>query len=426
MNSKFNIKSELIKSVFVLTSGTALAQLISYISMPFITRLYSPEDFGEFGIMMRIVAVLALIGAARYEYAIPLPKKNENAFHIYRFALKILVWTVSLSFLSGAIYWLLRGYSERLLIFIVLIIVITTFTVFINIGKHWAIRMKWFKKVTLSNLLTSGTGNVAKLLTGIAGFGFFGLAISTLIGVFVGSIIYFFDAVGNYKNKNYRKSKLRSSVLAREYREFPRVQLPHTLIDAGRDLLIAFLLTMYFSTSLFGSYDHSYRMLRIPLLLIGASIGQVLYSRISEDFANRKDIYPLLKKSVVVLILIGIAPFTVIYFWGAPIFAFVFGDQWLLSGQIAAVLSPWLMANFVASSISMVPSIIGKLRWFFWIGVGTTVIQLSCFIFLPELMAAFQIDEVEILALISWLMFIVFSIIIIWELKIVKEVEYKA
>ncbi|WP_205677775.1 hypothetical protein [Brumimicrobium salinarum] len=53
---------------------------MSYILMPFITRLYTPEDFGEFGLIMRIVAFLAVVGAGRYEFAIPLPKKMSMLF----------------------------------------------------------------------------------------------------------------------------------------------------------------------------------------------------------------------------------------------------------------------------------------------------------------------------------------------------------
>src|SRR5690554_7483720 len=104
-SSKFNIKSELLKSALVLSSGTILAQGISYVLMPFITRLYTPEDFGEFGMIMRIVAFLAVVGAGRYEFAIPLPKKDEHAFHIYRLTLRILVWTVSLSLIAGIVFW---------------------------------------------------------------------------------------------------------------------------------------------------------------------------------------------------------------------------------------------------------------------------------------------------------------------------------
>lgn len=425
MFSKINFKSDLVKSALVLSSGTVLAQAISYLLTPFITRLYSPEDFGEFGMIMRIVAFLAVVGAARYEYAIPLPKKNEHAFQLYRLSLRILVWTVALTLVGGMVFWLFRENSNQLFFYIVLIASITGFTVFMNIGRHWAIRMKWFKNITVSTLLTSATTNSAKLLAGLAGLGVVGLAVSTLLGLIVGSLVFVFDAFGIYKNEDHQKSKLRRTVVARQYNEFPKINLPHSLIDASRELLIAFFLTLYLSTSLFGSYDHSFRMLKIPLLLIGVAIGQVLYNRISSDFASKKAIYPLLKKSVILLTLIGIVPFTVIYIWGAPIFTFVFGEQWTLSGEIAAAIAPWLMANFVASSISMVPAIIGKLRWFFWIGIGTTLIQLSCFAFFPEIMNAFGLNEVGMFEIISWIMFVLFTVIVIWQLKIVKGLDLK-
>lgn len=423
MFSKINIKSDLVKSALVLSSGTVLAQAISYLLTPFITRLYSPEDFGIFGMMMRIVAFLAVVGAARYEYAIPLPKKNAHAFHLYRLSLRILVWTVALTLVGGLVFWLFKDNSNRMLFYIVLIAAITGFTVFISIGRHWAIRMKWFKNITVSTILTSATTNTGKLLAGLAGLGVIGLAVSTLIGLIVGSLVFVFDAFGIYKKEGHQKSDARRAVLAKQYNEFPKVNLPHALVDASRELLIAFFLTLYLSTTVFGSYDHSFRMLKIPLLLIGVAIGQVLYNRISVDFAKKKAIYPLLKRSVLLLTLIGILPFTVIYFFGAPIFTFIFGEQWTLSGEIAAALSPWLMANFVASSISMVPSIIGKLRWFFWVGIATTSIQLSCFAFFPDLMDGLGLTEINMFESISWVMFVLFSISTLWLLKIVKGLD---
>lgn len=424
MGVKFNLKSELIRSALLLSSGTVIAQAISYVLTPFITRLYSPEDFGEFGVIMRIVAFLSVIGAARYEYAIPLPKKDKHAFHVYRLSLRILLYTIILSLFVGGIYWFFDTKQDHYFFYVLLISALTGFTVFISIGRHWAIRKKWFKNITISTLLTSSTSNIAKLLAGIAGFGVFGLAVSTLLGFIIGSLVYVFDAVGIYKVNN-KKEKLRKSVVAHQYKEFPRVNLPHALIDASRELLIAFFLTLYLSTALFGSYDHSFRMLKIPLLLIGVAVGQVLYNRVSTDFAQGSKIFPLLKRSVVLLTCIGIIPFTVIYFYGAPIFEFVFGSEWRLSGNIAAVLSPWLMANFVASSISMIPAIIGKLKWYFWVGIFTTSIQLSCFAFFPEIMDWLKISEIEMFEIISWIMFVLFTISVVWLLQITRRLDRK-
>ncbi|PKR81587.1 hypothetical protein CW751_03420 [Brumimicrobium salinarum] len=337
----------------------------------------------------------------------------------------MLVWTVSLSFVTAFIIWLLKDNSTELFFYLVLVAAITGFTVFINIGRHWAIRMKWFKNITISTLLTSATSNTAKLLAGIAGMGVFGLALSTLLGLIVGSLIYVFDALGVYKSPQHIKSKNRRIVLARRYSDFPKVNLPHYLIDGAREVLIAFLLTIYLSAYLFGSFDHAYKMLKIPLLLVGVAIGQVLYNRLSADYANKKAIYPLLRKSVITLVFLGMIPFSIIYFAGAPVFEFVFGEQWNLSGEIAGALSPWLMANFVASSISMVPSIIHKLRWYFWVGMFMTFIQVLYFIFLPDILNLLKISEVVGIEIISWIMFMLYAIVIVWQLIIVKNMDLK-
>ena len=425
MLSKINWKSDLVKPIMILTSGTLLAQSVSYLLSPVITRLYSPEEFGFFGIIMRIVAFVAVIGAARYEYAIPLPKKDKHAFQIYRITLRILVWTVFLSFLSGGIYWLVVNQTSSFLIYMVFTVLIIAFTVFNNIGRHWAIRTKAFRKISIAALFTSIFTNGAKLITGLASFGVIGLVISTVLGLFFGGLVYLFEALGLFRNTSFKNSPLQRAVLARQYRDFPRINLPHTLIDAGRELMIAFFLTWYLSAEIFGSYDHSFRMLKIPLILIGASIGQVLYNKMSEKFAANEPLYELLKKSILTLIIIGIIPFTVIFIWGAPIFSFVFGEQWELAGEIAAAIAPWLMANFVASSISMVPNVIGELRWFFWVGLTITSLQLLCFGFLPQLMSYFEVNEVTLIAGISWLMFALFFGLTYWMLVRVQQVDRK-
>jgi O-antigen/teichoic acid export membrane protein len=195
------------------------------------------------------------------------------------------------------------------------------------------------------------------------------------------------------------------------------------LIDTARELLIAFFLTYYLSTSLFGSYDLSFKMLKIPLLLIGTAIGQVMFQKASEKFANNEDIFPLVSKTVVLLLLVSIIPFSVVYIWGAPIFAFVFGDEWCFAGEIASVIAPWLMMNLVASAISMIPSVINALRWFFWIGLATSIIQLGLFGFYPQITEGLSIEPLEFFRIVSWVMVVVYAIIIAWELVLVKQVE---
>ena len=82
---KFKIKlsgSEFSRNVLILMTGTTVAQSIPILISPILTRLYSPEDFGLFALFLGIVSILGSIANGRYEIAIMLPKKDEDAINI--------------------------------------------------------------------------------------------------------------------------------------------------------------------------------------------------------------------------------------------------------------------------------------------------------------------------------------------------------
>ena len=81
--------NEFLKSVMVLTSGTVIAQIISYLITPLLTRIYSTEEMGDLGVYMRAVGFISALATARYELSLPLPKNDKHSFILYRLSLKI-------------------------------------------------------------------------------------------------------------------------------------------------------------------------------------------------------------------------------------------------------------------------------------------------------------------------------------------------
>ncbi len=81
-----------IKNSLSLISGNIVAQSISIATMPLITRLYTPEQFGVFSVIMSIVAVLGPISTLRLNEVIILPDNNEEANNIF-----ILSWSFTLT-----------------------------------------------------------------------------------------------------------------------------------------------------------------------------------------------------------------------------------------------------------------------------------------------------------------------------------------
>ena len=74
------------KSLITLLTGTTLAQGITLLISPILSRLFTPHDFGVFGTFLSIVSAIALIASLRYEIAIVLPKKEDVAINLLALA----------------------------------------------------------------------------------------------------------------------------------------------------------------------------------------------------------------------------------------------------------------------------------------------------------------------------------------------------
>ena len=82
MLTKLKPKSEFTRNVLTLMTGTTIAQAIPIAISPILTRLYTPKDFGVLALFVAITSIFGSIANGRYELAIMLPKKDEDAVNI--------------------------------------------------------------------------------------------------------------------------------------------------------------------------------------------------------------------------------------------------------------------------------------------------------------------------------------------------------
>ena len=75
-------KSEFLKNILTLFFGTSIAQIIPLMISPILSRMYSPDQFGQLGVLLSVIGIFSIIATFQYESAIMLPKKVEDAFNI--------------------------------------------------------------------------------------------------------------------------------------------------------------------------------------------------------------------------------------------------------------------------------------------------------------------------------------------------------
>lgn len=328
---------------------------------PIITRLYGPETFGLLGTFTAVVTVLAPMAALTYPIAIVLPKKNEDAVGLVKLSI-VLAILISLSAMIITLAWggsLAESLNAtEIANYLWLIPIAMLFAALHQIAEQWLIRHKQFKVTARIAVIQSSLVNITKAASGL----FYPVA-GTLITIqaFAQGFYAFLLWRGGRWNKPQLTSPVetsRASVkkLAYKHRDFPMFRAPEVTINAASQSLPVLMLAALFGPASAGFYTLGRMVMGIPAGLIGKSVGDVFYPRISEAASGGERLYPLVKKATFLLGAVGFLPFAVVVAFGPWLFSFVFGADWETAGEYASWLAVWMFFMFTNNpSVKVIP-----------------------------------------------------------------------
>ena len=365
------LRSEFMRNVLTLMSGTTIAQAVPFLVAPVISRLYTPEQMDVLTLYLGMVNFLAPAVTGTYEHALMLPETDEDAVHVGALAgmLSIsacLVALIAVIFFNQEIAAALNNQSIAPWLFIVPlgILLLSLYSTF----NFWAIRRKRYRRAAASRVAQSVT--TAAVQVGGFSLGAGGLVLGALLGqgMATGTLTvpaWIKDRLGTFR---LGREKLRRQ--ARRYADFPKYTMPQTFLDGVNESGLVFLISALFVRGTLGSYGFALKVLKAPLNLIGLAIGQVFYQKAADTYNSGGDLWHLLKEVLLRLVLIGLPVLVILLFFGPPLFAFVFGEEWRAAGRFAQILSPWLVTRLVSSPISQLPFILRKQKPYLFVGAG--------------------------------------------------------
>ena len=72
------LKKEFVKNVLTLITGLSISQLILYLGILILTRLFSEEAFGSYLLFSSLIIIIKPLFSLQYELSIMLPKRNKD------------------------------------------------------------------------------------------------------------------------------------------------------------------------------------------------------------------------------------------------------------------------------------------------------------------------------------------------------------
>ena len=350
MINKLKPKSEFSKNSISLMTGTAISQAIPAALSPILTRIYTPEEYGLIAVFLSVAGIFATMATAKYEISIIMPKSDKDAINIMAlsFIITILVTIFSLLmvhfFNKDIVDFLEKPEISAWLYFIPFSVFISGITQSLMM---WSTRKKRFKRISKNMILGTSVSSSANLSFGLYGFGALGLIYAMFLGQ-IASIIHLssrsFRNDSNLFKYINKKSMIKNM---KKYKKMPLFMLPNNLIDTVRIAGLNILVIQFFTTAILGQLTLAFKVIRVPMTLIYASLIQVFMQKLA--VSKKEDYYELLSKFIGKTVLIGIPLYTFMYFTSPPAFAFVFGEQWRFAGEVGSILSIWMFFHIMTN-----------------------------------------------------------------------------
>lgn len=349
-------KPNLTQNAGILFGGSALSQLIAFLSVPILTRLFSPSDFGLLSLFVSVSAVISSIAGLRYELSINLPKFHRKSEVLTYLGLTLVTIT---SLVTALVFYVFRTEISSLLgspdleSYILFIPVAVWSIGCFSVLNFRSLRHREYFIVSTSNVFRSSASALCQFLLGYFKFGALGLIAGYLAGNLVALVSIFSRTRKLTIPCNHVTRGLLTNA-ATEYNDFPKFAVWSTLANSLSLNAINLAISSFYSIATLGLYALVTRVLTAPISLLSQSVGHVFYQHASERKSAGLPVLPFLRTTAMKLTLLSLIPFSILYVYSEEIFGFAFGEDWKPAGSIAKILIPAYAIRSIVSPLSMV------------------------------------------------------------------------
>lgn len=407
-------RSDFLRNVLTLMTGTTLAQSIPIAAMPLLTRLYSPEDFGVLALYLSLSGIIAVVVTGRYEVAVMLPEKDEDAA-------SLVILSLCIAAVIGLILFLVVFlFNEDIQSFlnnedIGVWLYLMPLTVFIVGGwqalNYWNNRAKNFKRLAYSRVTQGGGMTLAQFLLSAMGAG--GLVLGHLIGQVGGVLVFLARTWREDRGVLSKVTWARVMANAKGYSKFPKYSTVGALLNNLGTQMPVLMLSKFRDGHTVGVFSLTFRALNLPMSLIATSFAQVLFQRfVALERECPERLAPFVLKLFFGLLVLTIPLVAVIWLFGPELFAFIFGEEWRSAGEFAKVIVLAVAIRFAVSPLSTVLAMdhnvkIGTLWQVIYFGTVTCVLLIFKNSAIENFLLALALHDVTLYCL--YLGFIVYG-----------------
>lgn len=351
----------------MLAGGAALGQLLTFLALPVLTRLYSPAEMGVLSVFGSFLSMFVVIAGLCYEKAVPIPEEDADAANVVAVCLiaTVFVALVALGALYGARDWIANELDAAPLVPYLWLIPISVLGAgFYQALNGWATRKKTYGRIARTKVAQSLGMVITQLSLGFARVGVVGLLLGDAVGRAAGGTTFLIQALRQDKSAVKEISWGRMRAMAKRFLDFPLNATWAALLHTAATALAPLIFAGWFGREVAGQYTAGQRALWAPMSLVAGAIAQVFIAQVATFRRESPDrIMPLFLGTFRRLFLVGLGPILILTAFGGSIFAFVLGEPYREAGVYLQIIGFTQLVQFAVGPVLTVLAILERQRW---------------------------------------------------------------
>jgi O-antigen/teichoic acid export membrane protein len=331
--------------------ANVIAQIVVLLSTPILSRLYSPEVFGQFAFFSAATALAVSVATFRFDWSIPNARTAGAAAALMRIGLMCILGTslalitfLCVSFIFGRELFPESGIGHA--IFLLPLAMISSSL--IELFNGWYVRVGNLEPVGRVKIVHSLSNTLLSVLGGLAKLGTTGMIGALIVSAWIG-VAMFFVQTARIQRDIARAGKRRMAATFRRFWREAALSVAVSLTNALSATASIFLIAAFFTLQELGWYALMQRLALLPVGLISASIGASFWATAAVlarqgAFLELRSLHLRATKRLslaIVPIAIGCAaaPFVI-----GPLFG---ADQWTPAGYVLLAMAPQIIGTAI-------------------------------------------------------------------------------
>lgn len=366
----------LLKNTALIASSSIVGNLILIVTTPIITRLYSPEEFGDFSLFISLVTIISVIASLKFETLIPFQKSNYQARNILYASVFVLI--IGVLFLGIFLVAFEKGIKSTFENYDSIIPILGLLTILslglVNIFTQKLARDGDFVKIAQVRIIQPVAATASQVLLAYSPLSSIGLIFGQVISRIISLVPL---------SKTIQSHKIQRIFRARYIKRTPRLIKPylnhsfHLSVAGFANSLSAnvpiILFGLLYNNYTVGLYGLALRLMISPISLCSSALTQAMLGEFSKTDSLEK-LQGMISRTTKWLAVM-ITPSMILLIsnidWVVPL---LFGDDWSEASYLILILSPWMIAIFVGAALQNVAIYFSKQKS---ISIYNTVLLVS-------------------------------------------------